>query len=386
MVRALARQPVDHTPCCFMSFAALRKRHGEDRYAAALAEEAMGLDAMLFIPGAPRSSRPEHPDLRGLPVRWPEDVSVEVWHEGGGAQGDLLQKWYHTPRGALSTTVALSDDWPHGDAIPFVDDYQIPRCVKPLIATAEDLEVLAYLLQPPSPADVVAFHAESVQARAFAESHGFLLAGGWGVGMDMANWLCGMEPLMVASLETPDLVDELLELIHRWNLARMELVLSAPVDLYLRRAWYEGCDFVTPRFYRRSILPRLRREVELAHSYGAKFGYICTSGTAPMLELYLDAGFDALVGIDPVQGTHTDMPLMRERLGGRICLWGGVSGAVTVEMGHPGAVRAAVAHAMGTLGGEGFILSPVDNLTVDAPKTWANLEVFIDAWQKVWKA
>jgi hypothetical protein len=381
MVRTLARQPVDYTPCCFMSFTALRKRLHEDRYAVALAEREMGLDPMLFIPAASRAQRLEHPDLRGLPVRWPEDVRVEAWIEEDGARTELHRR-YHTPRGTLSATVALSEDWPHGDRLPFVDDYQIPRCVKPLIATAHDLEVLAYLLQPPSPADVAAFRAEAARAHAFALAHGILLAGGWGVGMDMANWLCGMEPLMVATLEAPAFVDELLELIHRWNLARMELVLAAPVDLYLRRAWYEGCDFVTPRFYRQSILPRLKREVALAHSRGAKFGYICTSGTRPMLDSYLEAGIDVLVGIDPVQGTHTDMPLLREKLGGRICLWGGVSGAVTLEMGTPGEIRRAVKHALCVLGGEGFILSPVDNITVDRPKTWANLEVFIDAWQK----
>jgi uroporphyrinogen-III decarboxylase len=383
MLRALARQPVDHTPCCLMSFTALRKRLHEDRYAVALTEQQMGLDAMLFIPTASRARRLEHPDLRGLPVRWPDDVSVEAWREGDGASA-TLQRRYHTPRGILSAAVTLSEDWPHGDRLPFVDDYQIPRCIKPLITTADDLEVLAYLLQPPSPADAAAFRAEAAQAHAFAETHGILLAGGWGVGMDMANWLCGMEPLMVATLEAPAFVDELLELIHRWNLARMELVLSGPVDLYLRRAWYEGCDFVTPSFYRASILPRLKREVELAHSRGAMFGIICTSGTRPMLQCYLEAGFDVLVGIDPVQGTHTEMALLREKLGGRICLWGGVSGAVTVEMGTPDEVREAVSLALHTLGGEGFVLSPVDNLTVDAPRTWANLEVFIDAWRRGW--
>ena len=40
---------------------------------------------------------------------------------------------------------------------------------------------------------------------------------------------------------------------------------------------------------------------------------------------------------------------------------------------------------MAALGPTGFILSPVDNLTVDQPPTWQNLEVFIDEWQQNWK-
>ena len=34
------------------------------------------------------------------------------------------------------------------------------------------------------------------------------------------------------------------------------------------------------------------------------------------------------------------------------------------------------------LGPDGLILSPVDNITVDAPQTWRNVETFIDEWQK----
>ena len=129
-------------------------------------------------------------------------------------------------------------------------------------------------------------------------------------------------------------------------------------------------------------MPRLKAEVDLAHERGARFGYICSSGTRPMLDAYLEAGIDVLIGVDPIQGTFTDMPLMRKKLAGRVCLWGGVSGAVTVEMGTEQDVRAAVRETIRTLGRDGFILSPVDNLTVDAPRTWQNVDHLIDEWQQ----
>ena len=205
--------------------------------------------------------------------------------------------------------------------------------------------------------------------------------------MDMADWLCGMQELMMAcassagsTIQQPDFVGELLEMIHQWNKQRMQVVLSAPLDLFIRRAWYEGCDFVTPKFFRRQILPRLKAEVDLAHEHGARFGYICTSGVLPMLEAYLESGMDVLIGVDPIQGTHTDMPAMKAKLDGRVCLWGGVSAAVTVERGSEADVRRAVRLALETLGPGGFILSPVDNLTIDEPLTWRNLDVFLDEW------
>jgi hypothetical protein len=35
------------------------------------------------------------------------------------------------------------------------------------------------------------------------------------------------------------------------------------------------------------------------------------------------------------------------------------------------------------LGPDGFILSPVDNITVDAPRTWHNIDAFIDEWRRI---
>jgi uroporphyrinogen-III decarboxylase len=382
LLAAIQNQAVDYTPCSFMSFSILRNRYNQDRLAAAKAELAMGLDPVAFIPSASRWERRDHPDLRGLPVRFHPEVRTKTWQEGDLLTGKLYKE-YHTPAGMLATSVRLSEDWPHGDHLPFIDDYQIPRAEKPLVTSPVDLEALQYLLIPPQEGDIQAFRVEAARAKAFVEGYGALLAGGWGVGMDMANWLCGMENLMFLMIDQPDFVGQLLEMIHQWNRQRMEVVLGAGVDLYIRRAWYEGCDFVTPRFYRHEILPRLKAEVELAHERGAKFGYICSSGTKPMLDDYLDSGIDVLIGVDPIQGTHTDLPLMKEKFGGKICLWGGVSAAVTVERGTEEEIRAAVRLAMDILGPKGFILSPVDNLTVNEPQTWKNIEIFIDEWKLV---
>ncbi|HUU12391.1 MAG TPA: uroporphyrinogen decarboxylase family protein [Terriglobia bacterium] len=382
MLRALGRQPADHLPCCFMSFTALRRRVNEDLYELVKAERAMGLDSFLFIPSAPRPRRLDHPDLRGLPVRFHPAVESREWREEIPGSSPILHREYTTPAGQLQTSVRLSEDWPHGDHIPFVDDYQVPRAIKPLVTEARDLEALRFLLTPPTPEDIAEYDREAENARAFAPEQDVLLAGGWGVGADMANWLCGFENLMLLEQDEPAVAAELLGMIHAWNQQRMEVVLRGRVDLYIRRAWYEGCDFLTPRFFRSVLLPQLKSEAALAHERGALFGYICSSGVAPVLDLYLEAGIDVLIGIDPVQGTHTNLELIKRKIGERICLWGGVSGAITVELGSEEEVREAVRRAVETLGPTGFILSPVDNITIDAPQTWKNLDVLIEEWQR----
>jgi len=382
MLRALRHEACDHVPCCFMSFTALRRLCQENLYGLVQAERAMGLDSFLFIPTTPRPQRPDHPDLRGLPVRFHPAVETKERREDVPGDSSILHKEYATPAGKLQTSVRLSDDWPHGNHIPFVDDYQLPRALKPLITQPEELTALRYLLTPPTPDDIAQFQIEAGKARDFASQQGVLLAGGWGVGGDMANWLCGFQNLMVFAHEAPAFVSELLAIIHDWNLQRMGVVLSPRPDLFIRRAWYEGCDFVTPKFYQETILPQLKAEVALAHERGSLFGYICTSGISPMLDFYLEAGVDVLIGIDPVQGTYSNLDLIKKKLRGRIAVWGGVSGAVTVETGTEEEVRAAVREALRALGPHGFILSPVDNITVDSPKTWQNIEVFIDEWRR----
>jgi uroporphyrinogen-III decarboxylase len=384
MLRAINRQEVDHTPCCFMLFTALGDRADETLGRLVEAELKMGLDSRLLIPITSQHEQAEHPDLYGLPVRYDPRVTVRQWREYVHGDADILHKEYLTPGGVLTTSVRLSEDWPHGDRIPLMSDFLVPRSTKRLVTGSDDLDALQFLLVEPSEQDVARFRKEARAARTYADKHGVLLAGGWGVGMDATAWLCGMEETIVATLEQPAFVEDLLEMIHRWEMQRMEVVLSAPVDLYIRRGWYEGCDFVTPRFFRQVILPRLKQEAALAHERGAKFANIVSSGIVPLLDCYLEADIDVLIGIDPIQGTHTDMRVIKERVGQRICLWGGVSGSITVELGTEDEVRHAVREALAVLGPTGHILSPVDNVREVTPVTWRNVDIFIDEWRRHW--
>jgi len=383
LLRALRHEPPDYVPCAFMSFTAMRGRC-QNAYELVEQELALGLDSWLFIPSSWRGQRTLHPDLRGLPVRIPPSTKTLLWMENlPGEQFPVLHKEYHTPAGVLTTLVRKTTDWHHGNFVPFFDDYQIPRAIKPLIVTAEVVAVLRTMLQAPSEADIAAFHAEVGRARAFCAQKGVLLAGGWGVGADLAAWLCGLQNLMLLAMDQPQLLEELLALIAAWNEARMRVVLEAGVDLYIRRGWYEGADFWSPRLYRRFLLTQIQREAALAHEYGALFGYNMTTGALPMLGNILESGVDVILGVDPLQHGERPLETMRDKLGGRVCLWGGVNGAITVEEGTEDDVRAAVIQALETMRGvNGFILSPVDNTTEITLNAWHNVDVLVQTWQE----
>lgn len=302
-----------------------------------------------------------------------------------GERYPILHKEYITPEGTLSTQVRKTDDWPdywpYGDHVPFIDDLNIPRARKPLVAGPEDLGALKYLLGPPDEDAVEYFRTSSRANRELARELDLLMAYEWGILADMAGWLCSLEPLIYLAADQPDFVEELMQLIATGNLEMMQIVLDEGVDLWLRRAWYETCHFWTPTTYRQFILPHLKQEVQLAHSRGVKFGYIMTSGIMPLLDMILEAEVDVLIGVDPSLG-GADLGALKEKTQGKMCLWGGVDGPVTVDRGTAEQVRKAVTEALDILApGNGFILSPVDGIYGTSEHTWNNVREYIETWQ-----
>jgi hypothetical protein len=198
-------------------------------------------------------------------------------------------------------------------------------------------------------------------------------------------WLSGFEKVMELSLLQPELIQEYAAIICDWNLKQIEIYLDVTAaDLIIRRAWYETTEFWTPTAFRRIVAPTLRKEAALVHQAGKKYGYIITSAFMPILDDILDAGVDVLIGLDPKEGKGTDLQKVKDKFTAKQkCLWGGVSGAVTVEAGTAEETEEAVVQALSVLGkGGNFILSPVDNVREDTPNAWQNTHHLIETWKK----
>ena len=117
----------------------------------------------------------------------------------------------------------------------------------------------------------------------------------------------------------------------------MAVVLSGKVDLFIYRAWYEGCDFVKPKFYRKVILPRLKNDAALAHEHGAlSLVTFARAASCRVSTIIWQPELTSSSGLIPCKGTKTDMAAIKKENRRAHCLWGGVSGAVTVEMGERG--------------------------------------------------
>jgi uroporphyrinogen-III decarboxylase len=379
MLSALKCEEPDHTPCSFMLFKGLKLIN--ESYLEFLQNELrLGLDVYVELPPRMPSVVNDYYNLHGIPVSYDPSVKIKEWLEKiPGEEDPLMVKEYLTPEGTLRTEVWQTDDWPWADHVPFLDDYLVPRSRKFLVETIDDLNALQYLLIEPTAVEIDNFHQESREAIEFARAHDLLLVGGWGVGADLIGWIYGLQNMVFGVYDHPQLIKQMLEMIGNWNRKRMQVLLNSGIDLYIKRAWYENCDFWTPSAFKEFILPELAKDVELAHANGVYFGYLITSSVMPLLDIIADSGVDALIGVDPEEW---DLERTKQKLGGKVCLWGGVNGHRTVEMGSPEKVRQEVQYAMEVLSpGGGFILSPVDNVREYSPLIEKNVKALIDEWQ-----
>jgi hypothetical protein len=393
LLAAIDCKKPDHVPLAFMIFSALKERIREelgvyDPVEFIETQLALGLDTFVDLRHFSLENKQiGHSDASGFPVKFDGRVKTREWLENNnGKKYPVLKKTYDTPGGELSVHVNQTDDWPYTEIsvgvcrVPFMDDYLAPRCTKYLIQKKNDLKALQYLLSPPTDEDLKSCREAWDLGKLLAKEHNLLLAGGWGVGSDALAWFCGLENAVYMALEEPDFFRELLQMIDGWNRPRMEAYLDYGIDLFIRRAWYEGTDFWSPEIFRTFFYPIIKEEVKICHEAGVKYGYILTSGSMPLHEMLIELGIDVLIGADPVQGKGTDLIKMKSQLKDKICIWGGVNGFVTVEEGAPEQIENAVKFAMETLGPDGFILSPVDNIRDPSDRVWPKVIKLIEAW------
>jgi hypothetical protein len=383
MIASIQHKETDYVPLSFMIFAALRNTCG-DRYEFKEKEMELGLDAAVEFPMAPFKAIDDNHEVPGLPISFDSRVKIREWREDlPNEPNSVLHKAYETPGGILQVSVNKTE-WPYGDHIPFFDDYIITRARKPLIQKKEELKALQYLLVPPTAAEIKEFKQHCNKARDFADKHGLLKVGLRGVGLEAGAWLCGLQELVMLTMDDEEFVAELVEIISEWNMKRMEIFFDQGIDLFVRRAWYEGPELFSPALFQKFVLPYLKKEIEITHQAGSYFGYILTSNQLPIMNQLKDVNLDVIIGVDPIMGKGMDLKSIKVAAGSDIALWGGINGPITMEQKGPVEVEEAVDLALDILGpGGGFIMSPVDNIHDGSKKSWDNIHTLINHWKKV---
>jgi len=127
--------------------------------------------------------------------------------------------------------------------------------------------------------------------------------------------------------------------------------------------------FCSPDAYRELYLPHSRKINDWIHANtGWKTIKHCCGGCEPLIEGFIDAGFDVL---NPVQTSARGMDPqgLVEKYGGRIVFWGGgVDTQKTLPFGTPEQVRRQVEERTEIFGrANGFVFNPIHNVQCNTP-------------------
>jgi uroporphyrinogen-III decarboxylase len=201
--------------------------------------------------------------------------------------------------------------------------------------------------------------------------------------MDAAVWFAGVQQAVLLAMDDPASFGRLMRVIAEADYARSELAAGHPrVDIVVQRGWYSSTDFWSPALFDAFVTPHLRELGAMVHRRGKKLAYVMTTGIETLGERLADAGVDLLYFVDPIDPVQKEVSLerIRQRLGGRLTLAGGIS-SLTLASGDSARVEEGVRRAVETFSPtRRFILQPVDALFPDTP--WTGVASMIDAWKR----
>jgi len=188
-------------------------------------------------------------------------------------------------------------------------------------------------------------------------------------------YLTGIDNLLAAFLAEPDFAEYL-----------MDKVLEANMEV-VRRAIREGAEVIvlgddyahnhgpmmSPDVFRRFLLPRLQRMVDLILDEGAFCIKHSDGNIYPLLDMIVSTGCHGLNPIEPVAGM--DLKTVKSLVGDRVCLVGNIDCGHPLSHGTPEEVAEAVRQAIADAAdGGGFILSSSNSIhSTVAPENYMAL-------------
>jgi hypothetical protein len=330
-------------------------------------------------------------DIIDVSVPWSVDPSV-TWTEArreasGGEQYPVLTREYRTPKGVLRHAVRKTGEgqgegWVvQPDAVPLIEDFNIPRAERHAVSEPGDVEKLAFLYRPPDAAARAWFAGRMQRVRESPVADRVPVQAWAGFGMDAVVWFCGTQGAIMLALDHPKEFGALFDIITEADLGRTELAAAHPgVDMVVERGWYSSTNFWSPALFDAYVLPHVTRLVSSAHAHGKKFAYVMTTGTEVLGPRLAEAGVDVLYFVDPLDPIQKGLSLekVRDMLSGSMTLVGGISSITLSGRDYPRIDR-DVARALDVLGPTNrFILHPVDAVFPDTP--WESMEKLIEAW------
>jgi uroporphyrinogen decarboxylase len=159
-------------------------------------------------------------------------------------------------------------------------------------------------------------------------SEGQWISAGFWFGFDVTHsWMVGTETLLIALLEEPDWVMDMINTYLESCMAHFDMIWEAGYRFH-EIYWpddmgYKGSPFFSNDIYRRLIKPFHKKAVEWAHNKGIYARLHSCGNIMRLLPDIMDTGIDALNPIEIKAGM--DPFYIKEKYGGRLVLHGAIN-------------------------------------------------------------
>jgi len=177
------------------------------------------------------------------------------------------------------------------------------------------------------------------------------------------RYLAGFEGLLVALVEEPELVRQLVELSVNVNLEMAKEVARRGADFVFTGDDYASAEqpFMSPKAFREFFYPGLVRVIGGFRAAGLPVIKHTDGNIMPLLDMILDAGIDCLDPIDPI--AKLDIEALKRQYGHRVALKGNVDCAHTLTFGsEEDVVRETVGVIRKAADGGGLIVSSSNSI------------------------
>ncbi len=193
-----------------------------------------------------------------------------------------------------------------------------------------------------------------------------------------AACLVDINDLILRCFDTPDWVHELLQILVDKKLKFVESMEGAKFDLIETGGGAASSTVISPTIHEEFCLPYDRKIHDALHSLGFKVTYHICGGTKGIEESVLANGTDAFETLAPVSiGGNQEPWEVKERIGNRLALIGGVDQFNVLTDGTPEEIHSMVLKLFEEVGCEGgYILSCADHFFNTPPE---NIEIYADA-------
>ncbi len=178
-----------------------------------------------------------------------------------------------------------------------------------------------------------------------------------------AAYLMGLESLLVAFLERPDMAELVMDKVLEANMAVARRAISAGAEVVLLGDDYADNrgPMMSPAMFDRFIFPRLKQMVDMVHDEGALCVKHTDGNIYPILESIVRAGPDGVHPIEPAAGM--ELREVKRLIGDRVAIAGNIDCGELLSNGSVEDVRDAVRKAIGdAAGGGGYVLTSSNSI------------------------